>query len=308
MDELIIRQYQKPDADAIASIINRDPFNLQKGITANEFDRCLDEPGERIRENTFVALLQNQIIGYISLCFCDNAKHIDVYSYSSIDIGWRRKGMGTILFRFIINHLKNFAQNEKRKIVFVHRVDSRIPGLIELAIQHNMVKGHESMILRKTEFDTIPVDSLSGYSFRTPNNSDTEAWAEIYNDAFMGNGKKTKDNVIHEFNSSDFNPDLYILASNLEGEAVAFISSKLVGNTGKIPTIAVKRRHQGKGLGKALLTEVLLRLKRTGVKEVTLSVGIENNKAIKLYGKLGFDSYASRCNYYKEISPKETMI
>lgn len=302
MDGLVIRPYRQSDAGAIAEMINRDPYNLQKGITPAEYDRYLDEPGERIRENTFAAFVQRQLIGYISLCFCANVDHMVVYSYSGVDVAWRRRGAGRMLFQFIIDHLNQVAKKEKRRIVFVHRVDSRIPGLMELAVQHQMVKRHESLMLRAALSAPVPIVPLTGYTFRTPLTSDAEAWAAIYNDAFNV-CSKTKDHIVHEFSSSDFNPDLYILASDEKGDAAAFISSIVVGETGKIPTIAVKRSRQGQGLGMALLAEALVRLYRSGAKEVTLSVAKDNDRAIQLYSKFGFAPYASRCNFIKEFSP-----
>jgi ribosomal protein S18 acetylase RimI-like enzyme len=302
--DLKIRQYQLSDAEYITNIINRDPFNLQKGITANEFERYLDEPGAKIRVNTFVAIINNQIIGYISLCFVDTPTDIKVDSYSAVDVDWRRKGIGTILFQFIIKHLNQCASHENRMINFVHRVDSRIPGMLELALFHDMVKGHELWMLRNSELDSINVfPLLKFYSFSSPTFKDATAWASIYNDAF--NGNKTTESVVHEFSSTEYNPDLYILVSNLEGEPVAYISSKLVGDVGQIPTIAVKQDFQNQGLGKALLTEALSRLKKAGANEVTLSVSTGNNIATKLYEKIGFTTYATRSYYYKKISPTE---
>ncbi|MFC0390096.1 GNAT family N-acetyltransferase [Paenibacillus mendelii] len=301
MGGVIIRLYQQSDAEAIAAMINQDPLNFQYGLTAQEFDRELDEPGERIRENTFVLLVHAQIIGYLSLCFSDSGDRIHVYCYAGVDQDWRRKGIGTRILQFIVQHLTNIAVSEERTIVFVHRADSRAAGLTELALQQDMIPGHELRILRNAQLDRIAADPLPGYVLSSPKHSDAASWAAIYNDAFGGH--KTADQVIHEFKRSDYNPDLYILATSIDGMPAAFVSSKLVGEMGKIPTLAVRPEHQGQGLGQALLAEVLTRLRKAGAIEVTLTVGIDNRKALHLYKKLGFGSYATRCNYYKEIRP-----
>ncbi|WP_283214783.1 GNAT family N-acetyltransferase [Paenibacillus sp. HWE-109] len=125
----------------------------------------------------------------------------------------------------------------------------------------------------------------------------------MYNDAF--NGKKTTESVVHEFNSSDFNSKLYVLACNMKGEPVAFISAKLVGEVGQIPTLAVRRDAQSQGIGTYLLLEIIDRLQMAGAKEVILSVSSTNTKAINLYEKNGFTPYAKRSYYFKKISAND---
>jgi ribosomal protein S18 acetylase RimI-like enzyme len=295
-NDLIIRRYQSSDADTIADMINRDEYNFQKGITAAEFDRYVDEPGERIRENTFVAILNSRMVGYVSLCFVKAPDKITVYSYSAVDVDWRRKGIGSILFEFIMEHLKICSEKEAVEIAFVHRVDSRVPGMLKLAKKHEMQKQHESSILRNTVLNQNTFFSLpQGFSFRSPTLMDASDWADIYNRAF--NGNKTAENVIHEFKSSEFSSDLYILVLSPLGKPIGFISSVLSENQGRIPTIAVKPEFQGRGIGKALLSEALLRLKDQEAKQVTLSVDIKNEKAQKLYSKFGFSHWAKRSNY-----------
>ncbi|MEC0230818.1 GNAT family N-acetyltransferase [Paenibacillus alba] len=303
-DDLNIRQYQLSDAAAIVEMINRDPFHLQKGITVDEFERYLDEPGAKSRENTFVAVRKNQIIGYISLSFVSHLSGRKVDSYSGIDVDWRRKGYGTRLIQFILEHLNQYARSEKQTIHFVLRVDSRTSGMLELALVHGMVKRHELLILRNCKIDQAQaVPLLKNYFFRSPTPQDAAIWASIYNDAF--NGNKTIESVVHEFASVEFSPELNILAFTIEGEPAAFISSRMVAGVGQIPTIAVKPSFQRLGLGKALLLEILYRFKKAGANEVTLSVNTANHKAIGLYENNGFTQCATRGYYYKTISPSD---
>ncbi|MDI6690031.1 MAG: GNAT family N-acetyltransferase [Actinomycetota bacterium] len=57
---------------------------------------------------------------------------------------------------------------------------------------------------------------------------------------------------------------------------------------GEIHELAVDKRYQGKGIGKALIQEVVEYLKSKGRKRITLWVGGRNERAIKVYEKLGF--------------------
>ncbi|MDU8924073.1 ribosomal protein S18-alanine N-acetyltransferase [Pasteurellaceae bacterium LIM206] len=62
--------------------------------------------------------------------------------------------------------------------------------------------------------------------------------------------------------------------------------------------IAIAPQFQGQGLGKALLTELLERLRRQGILTVWLEVRESNHKAKKLYSSLGFNEVDIRRNYY----------
>ncbi|UKS29337.1 hypothetical protein LOZ80_10540 [Paenibacillus sp. HWE-109] len=64
MMNITIRKYDSSDAAPIVNLINQDEYNLQKGMTIQEFERYLDDPGARSRDHTFVAVSHEQIIGY----------------------------------------------------------------------------------------------------------------------------------------------------------------------------------------------------------------------------------------------------
>jgi len=56
--------------------------------------------------------------------------------------------------------------------------------------------------------------------------------------------------------------------------------------------ISIAKRYRGKGLGKLLMEKILIEAKRLSeIKIITLEVFAENQNAIKLYKKLGFNEY-----------------
>jgi len=57
---------------------------------------------------------------------------------------------------------------------------------------------------------------------------------------------------------------------------------------GEIHELAVDEGYQGKRIGKALIQEAVAYLKSKGRKRITLWVGEGNERAIKVYEKLGF--------------------
>jgi [ribosomal protein S18]-alanine N-acetyltransferase len=85
----------------------------------------------------------------------------------------------------------------------------------------------------------------------------------------------------------------------LLGRAFAgFIMSRRAADEAEILSVAVARRHQGKGLARQLLNLHLRRLAGLGQRAVFLEVDEHNQSAIKLYARAGFREVARRANYY----------
>lgn len=66
----------------------------------------------------------------------------------------------------------------------------------------------------------------------------------------------------------------------------------------EIMTIAVRRDHQGQGLGRALLDAMLSSAAEAGAGRVMLEVETGNDSAIALYERNGFRRVGVRPNYY----------
>lgn len=89
----------------------------------------------------------------------------------------------------------------------------------------------------------------------------------------------------------------------------AIQDEKLIGFAGlsKIPgsdqadiqTIAVAEQTRGKGLGRALMKELLKEARRLHAHEVFLEVRADNPAAIELYNSLGFEHIDTRKRYYQ---------
>nr|WP_319638031.1 N-acetyltransferase [Cytobacillus luteolus] len=143
-----------------------------------------------------------------------------------------------------------------------------------------------------------------------PTLDDATDWTLINNDAFSW--RKSPDqlsieSVKYEFTSSEFSEEFYLLCNNEKSERVGFLSSYITDEKkGVISTIAVLRKYQGKGIGKALLREVMNRMKIKGIAEVRLTVDTQNpTSAIKLYESHGFTADKQIIEYIYPISPTE---
>lgn len=93
------------------------------------------------------------------------------------------------------------------------------------------------------------------------------------------------------------------LVATAEGDAAAVVGyAGMLAPKGAreadIQTIAVLAEHRGRGLGRAMLTQLLGEARQAGVHEVFLEVRADNPGAQHLYESLGFEPIAVRKRYY----------
>jgi ribosomal-protein-alanine N-acetyltransferase len=90
----------------------------------------------------------------------------------------------------------------------------------------------------------------------------------------------------------------YLVAED-DGEIVAYAGLAALPDEAYVQTIGVVKAHQRNGLGATLLTALLDDAKRRGLPRVGLEVRIDNEPAIRLYERFGFEAIAVRKRYYQ---------
>lgn len=85
-----------------------------------------------------------------------------------------------------------------------------------------------------------------------------------------------------------------IIGAIIAEELVTFLE-----NSSRITSLFVKKEWQGKGVGGKLMEMALSALKEKGYGNVSLTVALDNKKAISLYEKEGFRPF--RMIYLKKI-------
>ena len=92
----------------------------------------------------------------------------------------------------------------------------------------------------------------------------------------------------------------FVLCSKDEnGKLSGYAIGSFAAGEGELFRIAVLPEYRGKGLGKALISEFINKMRSRNVFTVFLEVRISNNTAINLYESSGFERYTVRRNYYK---------
>lgn len=93
----------------------------------------------------------------------------------------------------------------------------------------------------------------------------------------------------------------------LEGDEVAgYIGMSTVLDEGYIFNVAVSAKHRKKGIGSALIQELVTYGKKNIFSFLTLEVRESNENARSLYSKFGFIKVGERKNYYSD--PVENAV
>ena len=89
-------------------------------------------------------------------------------------------------------------------------------------------------------------------------------------------------------------------------DVIGYIGMSVVIDEGYIFNVAVSETYRKKGVGSALINEIVTYGKKNNLCFITLEVRESNMNAQSLYSKFGFIKVGERKNYYSE--PKENAI
>ncbi|BCW59663.1 ribosomal protein S18-alanine N-acetyltransferase [Arthrobacter sp. StoSoilB20] len=91
----------------------------------------------------------------------------------------------------------------------------------------------------------------------------------------------------------------YVVAE-VAGEIVAYAGLMCIEPIADVQTIAVVPEFEGKGIGSAVLTELITEARRRRAADVLLEVRADNPRAQQLYLRFGFEQIHVRPRYYRD--------
>jgi len=97
------------------------------------------------------------------------------------------------------------------------------------------------------------------------------------------------------------------LVAMVDGIARAYAVAYHTASRAEIDSIAVSTTHRGKGIAAALLRRAMNSLRKRGLSSVFLNVRLDNDAAIRLYRKLGFERIRQISGYYEDGAPALRM-
>lgn len=93
-------------------------------------------------------------------------------------------------------------------------------------------------------------------------------------------------------------PTRHYVVAESKDTVVGYAGLRFVPPEGDVQTMAVSEQARGRGVGAALLTELLDQAEGRGVTHVFLEVRSDNPGAQRLYGRFGFVQIGVRRGYY----------
>jgi ribosomal-protein-alanine N-acetyltransferase len=97
-----------------------------------------------------------------------------------------------------------------------------------------------------------------------------------------------------------------VTVAEMDGVVVGYSVAIFVGEDGELANLAVAPAVQGKGVGTALLREVISTAEGHGVRNLYLEVRQSNRQALSLYRSAGFTDMGQRRGYYSK--PVENAV
>ena len=104
------------------------------------------------------------------------------------------------------------------------------------------------------------------------------------------------------------NPHSVFLAACEDGELIGYVGMSVVVDEGYIFNVAVNEAYRRRGVGSALIRELVTYGKKHGLCFITLEVRQSNAPAVALYDRFGFIKVGERKNYYSDPAENALLL
>ena len=111
---------------------------------------------------------------------------------------------------------------------------------------------------------------------------------------------------LHAFTETIGNPNYRFLVAEEDGEILGYCGFVYVLDEAEIPNVCVSADARRRGIGRALMEELVQRARELGIVTLHLEVRQSNIPAQNLYRSIGFEDIGIRKNFYD--LPKEDAI
>ena len=138
---------------------------------------------------------------------------------------------------------------------------------------------------------------MSGFDLHSIGAPDLDRAARLHREAFapMGERPWTRQDMA-ELLATPAGGGLIL---RIDGQDAGVVLWRTIADEAELLTLAVDAGHRRRGVGAALLGEVIDRSHRQGARLLFLEVGVDNPGARSLYAQAGFIEVGRRVAYYR---------
>jgi mycothiol synthase len=216
----------------------------------------------------------------VAAAFADGLAPVELV----VDPAHRRHGHGTSLLTQLL------AAGESQ--FWAH---GDLPAARALAASKHLEPSRTLLVLR-LEMDAAPAAEQvpDGVTIRAFEPDDVDAIVRVNGRAFASHpeqGAMDRADFDRRAGSDWFDPAGLFVAER-DGDVVGFHWTKVEDGVGEVYVVGVDPSEQGSGLGTALTAKGLRHLHESGVRTVDLYVEGDNDPALAVYRRLGFNEHA----------------
>ena len=284
--------------------------------SVEDYRRKLDGAEYRLQTDTLCAIDSGGRLAASAWVTCDaRLRHeYRVFLDGRVFPDYRSRGLGSFILRWMEARVRQMLSELGLDRPGVLRIDfyDRSDDAIALFGQHGFRFAFAEDEMRRELSHPLPDIPL-------PEDKTVVTWSpqraalffSVYQDAFRerpGFPNWSEDTWRENFTGgATFRPDLSLLAME-NAEAVGFALSHVEmeddqksGGEGWIAQMGVRPAWRKRGLGGALLCEVMQRFRAGGLKWAALEVNTTNPRALSLYQRLGFERLKRRTSFQKAV-------
>jgi mycothiol synthase len=236
--------------------------------------------------------------------------------WGAVDPAYRRRGLGTALLRWTMDHARVRASREDpRTAVRVRSFseDTETGHRALLAAAGFETVRHFFLMLR-TGLDDVPDVALpEGLEIRPVAEDHWRTIFDAENEAFRdhwGHREMTDADFRRTYGAAELDTDLWVVAwdeDQVAGVVQTWVwpeeNERLRVSRGWLERISVRRAWRRRGLARAMTAASLVKLHQRGLAEAMLGVDSENpNGALGLYEGLGFGVYSRAAAYERPLA------
>jgi len=313
------RPVRPEDAAALFQLeLDCAPFDGGTSITTVAEQKAkLEEAGDKLATDTLCAVDSAGRLAAAAWVTCDDgfAHEYRAFLDGKVHPKYRGRGLGSFILQWVEARARQILSERKNDRPAVLRFDfyDRSDDALELFEQHGYRFAFaEDEMRHELSLPMQAVHLPDGLSVATWTSQRATRFFDVYEDAFRerpGFPNWDEDIWRQAFTGgAGFRPDLSLLL--LQGrEAVGYAlchveveGAEDSADVGWIVQMGVRPAWRRRGLGSALLREVMRRFQADGLRWAALEVNTDNEAALLLYQRLGLERQRRRTVYKKTVS------